>query len=862
MQLTQGRGVFRLAMVMAALFCLLAGSPVLAQQAAETPAASAQAEGSGQKPNDAVDQPSDPFVTEMGTTLDDYASTLSGISEKVQGDDNSDDELAKLQVQADQLQSDLSKADSTIQSRLGDVRAQLSELGSGPGPGEPAEPAVTTQERNTLLAERSELNALVDRVNKLAGTADETSGAVSQMRREQFARALFKHTDLQELFSTDFQTLWQQQQAALVKSYGGWFEFLWTSKRVPFALANLLSVLAAVFAYRISTRFVERTKLDLQMDEPSYVVRLLGAFWMTVIPSLAMLAFLTVSYVLFVSMNIFLPDVQRVVRQAYISDGIILFVFLLSRNVLTPRRPQWRLMPVSDSAARNLTLAFTAMACINWFDILIGVLNDTLDADVRLDVLRSLVSSVLIGGILIAVSFIHTRPRETENGSRKKTMRLLFPSLISGLARLVGLFVVLTALIGYVALARFVAQQIVLTGAVLITMYIGILVGKAVGQAGSFAHTGYGRRFIARFDLSQVRVDQLSLLTGLLTYTLTLMIGIPLIMLSWGVRYEEMRLWAANNLTSITVGSITISLGGILIGILLFVGGFLLTRWFQGWFDNNVLLRSRADSGVRNSVKTGINYLGIVLAGLLAISAAGVNLSSLALVASALSIGIGFGLQTIVSNFVSGLILLVERPFKVGDWIVSGSAEGFVKRISVRATEIETFQRQSIIVPNSELINASVGNWMHHNQMGRSEVAVGVSYNSDPRKVMDILMEIATSHPLVLQNPEPMVIFLGFGDSSLDFEVRVYLADVFNGIAVRNDIRVAIFERFRAEGIEIPFPQRDLHIITGDDDDAEKDALDAEIRRRVRKSKVEPVSTGTKPTADNPDAGNDGEDGR
>nr|WP_272210149.1 mechanosensitive ion channel domain-containing protein [Marinicella sp. W31]MDC2876014.1 mechanosensitive ion channel [Marinicella sp. W31] len=166
-------------------------------------------------------------------------------------------------------------------------------------------------------------------------------------------------------------------------------------------------------------------------------------------------------------------------------------------------------------------------------------------------------------------------------------------------------------------------------------------------------------------------------------------------------------MWAASNLTSVTVGSITISLGGILIGILLFIGGFLATRWFQGWFDNNVLLRSRADAGVRNSVKTGISYLGIVVAGLLAISAAGVNLSSLALVASALSIGIGFGLQTIVSNFVSGLILLVERPFKVGDWIVSGSTEGFVKRISVRATEIETFQRQSIIVPNSELINAS-----------------------------------------------------------------------------------------------------------------------------------------------------------
>ncbi|WP_319519454.1 mechanosensitive ion channel domain-containing protein [uncultured Martelella sp.] len=856
MQLTQGRGVFRLAMVMAALFCLLAGSPVLAQQAAEAPAASAQAEGSGQKPNDAVDQPSDPFVTEMGTTLDDYASTLSGVSDKVQGD-NSDDELSKLQVQADQLQSDLSKAEGTIQSRLDEVRSQLSELGNAPGPGESPEPEVTTRERNQLLAKRSEINALADRVRKLADSAEETSDAISQTRREQFARALFKHTELSSLFATDFNVLWQQQFATFQDAYAGWLRYIWQSKRVPFILANLLSILAAFFAYRVSSNLVERTRLDLQMEEPDYVIRLLAAFGTTVVPCLAMLAFLTVSYVLFAGMGIFLPDVQRFVLQAYISGAIIFFVFLLSRNVLTPGRPQWRLMPIGNAAARNLVLAFTAMAFINWIDILIGVLNDTLDVGVQVDVLRSLVSSVLIGCILVAMSFIRVRTPAGEETKRTRTLALLFPSAIAFLSRIVGLLVVLCALIGYVALARFAAKQVVLTGAVLITMYIGILVGQAVSQAGSIARTSFGKRFVERFQLSAVRADQLSLLGGLLIYALTFVIGIPLIFLSWGVRYEEMRLWAADNLTSVTVGSITISLGGILIGVLLFVGGFLLTRWFQGWFDNNVLLRSRADSGVRNSVKTGISYLGVALAGLLAISAAGVNLSSLALVASALSIGIGFGLQTIVSNFVSGLILLVERPFKVGDWIVSGSAEGFVKRISVRATEIETFQRQSIIVPNSELINASVGNWMHHNQMGRSEVAVGVSYDSDPRKVMDILMEIGTSHPLVLQNPEPMVIFMGFGESTLDFEVRVYLADVFNGIAVRNDIRVAIFERFRDEGITIPYPQRDLHIIP------QKERRD-ELADSIRKHRKRDENAGTsepqavsKPMFDHPDAGND-----
>ncbi len=855
MKRVEARDVFLFFLAFAGLFCVLSGAPAFAQQA--EPAGQSAPTGTGQRPNDAVTSTSDPFIAETATALDDYAKALSAVSDAVGRGSNDDSALSRLQVQIDQMQTELSKTESAIQARLSDVRAKLSELGSAPGPGEAPEPGVTTQERNALLAERSELNALADRVSKLATSAGDTSDQISSIRREQFARALFKHTDLQDLFSTDFASLWRQQIASFNASYGGWLSYIWQSKRIQFLIANLLSILAAAFAYRLSTRFVERTKLDLQMEEPDYVIRLLAAFWTTVIPCLALFAFLTVSYVLFVGMGIFLPDVERFVLQAYVSGAIIFFVFLLSRNVLTPGRPQWRLMPIGNSTSRNLMFAFTAMAFINWVDILIGVLNETLDAGVQIDVLRSLISSVLIGAILVAVSFIRLRAPAGQESTRARTISLLFPSAIAFSARIVGLFVILCALVGYVALARFAAKQVVLTGAVLITMYIGILVGQAVSQAGSIARTSFGKRFVERFQLSAVRADQLSLLGGLLIYAMTLMIGIPLVLLSWGVRYEEMRLWAANNLTSVSIGSITISLGGILVGVLLFVGGFLATRWFQGWFDNNVLLRSRADAGVRNSVKTGISYLGIVLAGLLAISAAGVNLSSLALVASALSIGIGFGLQTIVSNFVSGLILLVERPFKVGDWIVSGTTEGFVKRISVRATEIETFQRQSIIVPNSELINASVGNWMHHNQMGRSEVAVGVSYDSDPRRVMEILMEIGTSHPLVLQNPEPMVIFMGFGESTLDFEVRVYLADVFNGIAVRNDIRVAIFERFKDEGITIPYPQRDLHIIPQKE---RRDELADAIRKHTRKAApVEPAEpqAEVRPMFDHPDAGND-----
>ncbi|MCB1546955.1 MAG: mechanosensitive ion channel, partial [Hyphomicrobiaceae bacterium] len=184
----------------------------------------------------------------------------------------------------------------------------------------------------------------------------------------------------------------------------------------------------------------------------------------------------------------------------------------------------------------------------------------------------------------------------------------------------------------------------------------------------------------------------------------------------------------------------------------------------------------------------------------------------LAIVAGALSVGIGFGLQSIVNNFVSGLILLVERPIKVGDWIVVGNDQGFVRRISVRATEIETFDRSSLILPNSELITGRVINLTHRNAMGRVIINVGTAYSSDPAEVVALLREIAQAHPTVLRHPEPRIAFVDFGASSLDFSVRVYIPDIKRTFDVQTDLRIAIFKAFAERGIEIPFPQQDLHL--------------------------------------------------
>ena len=422
-----------------------------------------------------------------------------------------------------------------------------------------------------------------------------------------------------------------------------------------------------------------------------------------------------------------------------------------------------------------------------------------LSVPVELVIVQSFLSTTLFSALMLVFSIALVR--------RQEDLRVfLFKRRFFYASAAVGVFIFIANALGYVALTRFIFEQTVL----LANFLIAVLILRAMARP----LIVWLEHF---FYQNPEKEDNLALFWLIfLTDVMLIIVSLPLVAAIVGVEWEGIRLLIYQAVSGFQIGGITISLISLASAIFLFIVLLFITRFIQKVLANKVLPKTRMEESVRLSFVQIFGYIGLTIAFMSAISSVGFDMSSLALIAGALSVGIGFGLQSIVSNFVSGLILLFERPIKVGDWVILSSGEGVVKRISVRATEIETLDRTAIIIPNSELISASVTNWTHKDRTGRLTINVGVSYNADPQAVYDILLEVAKESDLVLSSPLPSVLFKDYGESSLIFELRIFIRNITDRYTIATKLRLEIWNKFKEEGIEIPFPQRDLHIRSAD----------------------------------------------
>lgn len=263
-------------------------------------------------------------------------------------------------------------------------------------------------------------------------------------------------------------------------------------------------------------------------------------------------------------------------------------------------------------------------------------------------------------------------------------------------------------------------------------------------------------------------------------------------------------------------GSSSVTLWTLVILIIFTLLLFSITRWLKVWIVTRLLAKSNVELGVRLAVGAIVRYIVIAVGLIVILQTTGIDLSTVTILAGALGVGVGFGLQNITNNFVSGFLLLIERPIKVGDRIEVGPVTGDVVNIALRATTVVTNDNIAIIVPNSEFVSSRVTNWSYTDRNVRFNFPIGVSYRSDPELVRQLLLQVADQHAGVLKDPKPDALLHEFGDSALNFILRVWTKQYSTTPGVlRSELNFMILKTFKEQGIEIPYPQRDLHIRSG-----------------------------------------------
>ncbi len=745
---------------------------------------------------------------EVTNPVEKLAKSIETAEKSIQQLKELEGELQRLRTNVEQIIYESTATAEGLRPQLAEVKSQIEKLGPPPGANQPPESA-------TVVAERARLNAIAGALDGAVKTtelawvrAKQLIDRITVMRYQIFARNLFERR-MSPLLPAMWSDVGDRMPAIIGRSkyYGGdWLT--WVGRKATAVAGVIAGALAAGLLIWLAVQQMVVRRRDRVEGIPSFFDRITSAAKVAPARMLAPAAVAILLYTDFDTLELWFSPWERTAEIALQGWLIYIVGAILASVALAPRQPRWRLIPVDDRTASHLLLFVKAILAVYIVDTVLVEFGRAIYVPLVITVAQSFITNIATAVLLILLlltPFVpQTGPLRAVNGldqlnidpvSRHAPLWIKLPMWLLALA------IIVSSIVGYVALGRFIAQQIVLTGTVLAIAGLFYLAVRAVTRERGGERSRVGVLLESRFGIDSARQGQLVKLGEVAATFALALAALPLLLLQWGFAAADIRDWAKALFFGFEVGQFRISLVRIMIGILLFTALLFLTRMIQRWLRDRVMAQGRADAGVANSVDTAVGYVGIGLAALISVSYAGFDITSLAIVAGALSVGIGFGLQSIVNNFVSGLILLVERPIKVGDWIVVGDQQGNVRRISVRSTEIETFDRASLIVPNSELISGRVLNWTHRNLLGRVILKLTTDAQADPETVLTILEQAAREQVLVLPTPTPMAALDTFAPDRLEFSLRVTLSDVTTSGRVKSDLHIAILKAFRAAGI-------------------------------------------------------------
>ena len=616
----------------------------------------------------------------------------------------------------------------------------------------------------------------------------------------------------------------------IIKAPIEWYTGISHLEKKVFVIDSLpiifLILLSASLVWILNRMLLKKFCIRCNVQEPTYSRRLMVAFIEAAAKSLFFSTLIMgVYFWLSEWTNIMSPVLINLTKNLILWSLIVSLVVIFSKSFFVPPSPEWNLFSLAPEKLKSLR------RIVNILVLVFAVQGFFITATTEFDSSSDLVvfGSALLGCIqaFLIISLMNARlwsnkhkiddDEEYEDedakaidaeGSEEDEDEDLLP-----IFRILIIFISLAGLgsylIGYVAFGRFLISRLAFTGlsAIVFLLFHGLFLEMV--RFVIFSNFLRKKLGVSFKGLKKIKF-WLTLAIDPILIFLILLLVLPI----WGVPRQDLMRWTVKALTGFSVGGVTISLIGIVSAMVVFVSVIFLSKFTRKKLVEKVLAETKLDVSVQHSLAAGVGYVGVIVAVALAVIVMGIDLTNLALIAGALSVGIGFGLQNVVNNFVSGIIILLERPIKVGDWVIVSDKEGLVKQINIRATEIETFQRASVIVPNADIVSNSLVNLTLKDRYGRIEIKVGVAYGSDVEKVKGILLKVARSNDRILKFPAPRVLFSDFGESSLDFELLCFTNNVLEKRAIASEMRFEINRLFNEEKIEIPFPQRVVHFAT------------------------------------------------